>query len=94
MVSLSIAVNGNLRLSLIWRKRNATSANIDSDTSGYAENGTGQVVIGHDARHNSDKFARLAAAAFMAKGFGILWFEENVHTPMVRLGHAFAGLPR
>jgi hypothetical protein len=54
---------------------------------GFADNGTRQVVIGHDARYNSEKFARLAAAAFMAKGFGILWFERSVHTPMVSYCH-------
>ncbi|KAK1075594.1 hypothetical protein LTR74_000001 [Friedmanniomyces endolithicus] len=41
------------------------------------------VVIGYDARHNSQKFARLAAGAFLAKGFGVLWFGILVHTPMV-----------
>ena len=41
------------------------------------------VVIGHDARHNSEKFAKLTAAAFMAKGFKILWYEDLAHTPLV-----------
>lgn len=41
------------------------------------------IVVGHDARHNSEKFARLAAAAFLACGFHVLFFEELVHTPMV-----------
>ena len=41
------------------------------------------VVIGHDARHNSDRFARLSAAAFLAKGLRVLWFDQLVHTPMV-----------
>ncbi|TKA44472.1 hypothetical protein B0A54_05217 [Friedmanniomyces endolithicus] len=41
------------------------------------------VVIGYDARHNSQKFARLAAGAFLAKDFGVLWFGILVHTPMV-----------
>lgn len=41
------------------------------------------VVIGHDARHNSQRFARLAAAAFLHKGFSVLWFGQLVHTPMV-----------
>ena len=41
------------------------------------------VVIGYDARHNSEKFARLAAAAFLEKGLKILWFANLVHTPMV-----------
>lgn len=42
-----------------------------------------RIVIGHDARHNSEKFARLAAAAFVAKGVRVLWFNRLVHTPMV-----------
>ncbi|KAF2487127.1 hypothetical protein BDY17DRAFT_319690 [Neohortaea acidophila] len=42
-----------------------------------------KVVIGYDARYNSERFARLAAAAFLAKGFEVLWFGELVHTPMV-----------
>ena len=41
------------------------------------------VVIGHDARHNSERFARLSAAAFLAKGLCVLWFDQLVHTPMV-----------
>ena len=45
--------------------------------------GRPSVVIGYDARHNSEKFARLAAAAFLEKGFKILWFANLVHTPMV-----------
>ena len=41
------------------------------------------VVIGHDARHNSEKFAGLTAAACIAQGIRVLWFEGLVHTPMV-----------
>lgn len=41
------------------------------------------VVIGYDGRHNSKKFAELAAAAFIAKWFRVLWYEDPVHTPMV-----------
>lgn len=54
------------------------------------------VVIGYDARHNSKKFAELAAAAFIAKGIRVLWFEDLVHTPMVPFAvkhfHAAAGI--
>lgn len=45
--------------------------------------GAPSIVIGYDARHNSEKFARLAAAAFLKKGLKILWFGQLVHTPMV-----------
>lgn len=44
---------------------------------------TAGVVIGYDARHNSKKFGELAAAAFIAKGIRVFWFEDLAHTPMV-----------
>ncbi|RMZ73679.1 phosphoglucomutase [Pyrenophora seminiperda CCB06] len=44
------------------------------------------VVIGRDARHNSDKFAKLTAAAFVAKDIKVWWYEEPSHTPMVPFG--------
>ena len=54
------------------------------------------IVIGHDARHNSMKFAKLAAAAFTFKGIKVWWYEDLVHTPMVPFGvtnlHAAAGI--
>lgn len=54
------------------------------------------VVIGHDARHNGLKFARLAAAAFVQKGIKVYWFDRFVHTPLVpftvREMHAVAGV--
>ena len=49
------------------------------------------VVIGYDARHNSEKFARLAAATFLALGFGVLWFGQLVHTPMVPFSVKYYG---
>ena len=57
---------------------------------------TAGVVIGYDGRRNSRKFAELAAAAFIAKGIRVLWYEELVHTPMVPFAvkqyHAAAGI--
>lgn len=54
------------------------------------------VVIGYDARYKSEKFARLAAAAFLSKGIKVLWFGQLVHTPMVPFSvgqyHATAGI--
>ena len=41
------------------------------------------IVIGYDGRHNSEKFARLTAAAFLQSGFQVFWFGQLVHTPMV-----------
>ena len=40
------------------------------------------VVIGHDHRHNSARWARLAAAAFIDKGVKVFFYEDLVHTPM------------
>ena len=44
------------------------------------------VVIGFDARHNSRHFAELAAAAIMAKGIKIWWYQDLVHTPLIPFG--------
>jgi len=44
------------------------------------------IVIGYDARHNSKKFAELAAAVFIAKNIPAYWYENLVHTPMVPFG--------
>lgn len=44
------------------------------------------IVIGYDARHNSKKFAELAAAVFIAKSIPAYWYENLVHTPMVPFG--------
>ncbi|PHJ20324.1 glucosephosphate-mutase gpm2 [Cystoisospora suis] len=41
------------------------------------------VAIGYDGRHNSKRFAQLAAAVFLSKGVRVLLFQEYVHTPMV-----------
>jgi phosphoglucomutase len=35
-----------------------------------------KVVIGHDARHNSERFARLTAAAFLDRKFQVLWLGK------------------
>jgi len=44
------------------------------------------VVIGRDARHNSEKFAKLAATAFVAKGIKVWYYEVPTHTPLVPFG--------
>ncbi|KAI9760634.1 MAG: Phosphoglucomutase-3, partial [Candelina submexicana] len=41
------------------------------------------IVIGYDARHNSEKYAKLAAATFVAKRIKVWFYEECVHTPLV-----------
>ena len=44
------------------------------------------VVIGFDGRRDSRHFAEVAAAAFTAMGFKIIWYEEPAHTPLVPFG--------
>lgn len=44
---------------------------------------TAGVVIGHDARHNSNKFAQLAASVLESRGIPVWWYEDLVHTPLV-----------
>ena len=44
------------------------------------------VVIGRDARHHSEDFARLSASVFAAKDIRVWWFEDVAHTPLVPFG--------
>ncbi|RPA79194.1 phosphoglucomutase-like protein [Ascobolus immersus RN42] len=44
------------------------------------------VVIGYDHRHNSERFARLAASAFIVQGVKVHFYDQRVHTPMVPFG--------
>jgi phosphoglucomutase/phosphopentomutase len=44
------------------------------------------VIIGHDARHNSDRFARLAALAFLNKSIPVFYCEHIIPTPLVAYG--------
>ncbi|MCJ1392405.1 Phosphoglucomutase-3 [Xylographa bjoerkii] len=41
------------------------------------------IVIGRDGRSDSDLFAEMAAAVFLAKRFKVWYFRKVVHTPMV-----------
>ncbi|KAF2755792.1 hypothetical protein EJ05DRAFT_478751 [Pseudovirgaria hyperparasitica] len=54
------------------------------------------IVLGRDARHKSEQFARLTAAAFVAKGIKVWWFEKPAPTPLVPFAvgelHAAAGI--
>ena len=45
-----------------------------------------KALIGYDGRHKSKKFAELAAASFLAKGFVVELYESEVHTPLVAFG--------
>lgn len=54
------------------------------------------VIIGHDARHNSSRFARLAALAFLQKGIPVYFCEHIIPTPLVAFGvthyNCYAGI--
>jgi len=41
------------------------------------------IVIGHDHRHHSESFARLAAAIFISKDIPVIYYHKNVCTPLV-----------
>jgi phosphoglucomutase len=40
------------------------------------------VVIGHDHRYNSERWALLSAAAFISHGVKVYLHKDLVHTPM------------
>jgi len=40
------------------------------------------VVIGHDHRHHSERWAALTAAAFLSKGMKVYLLRGFVHTPL------------
>jgi phosphoglucomutase/phosphopentomutase len=44
------------------------------------------VIIGFDARHNSSRFAKRAASAFLSKGFKVYLFSSITPTPYVVRG--------
>ncbi|KAI9291643.1 hypothetical protein K502DRAFT_368271 [Neoconidiobolus thromboides FSU 785] len=44
------------------------------------------IVIGYDHRYNSERFAKLTAAAFLTKGFKVYLYSKLVHTPLVPFG--------
>ncbi|KUI32751.1 phospho-sugar mutase [Mycobacterium sp. GA-2829] len=58
--------------------------------------GGSQVVVGRDARHKSDEFARAAAEVLAARGFEVILLLAAVPTPViaftVRHMHAAAGI--
>jgi len=39
-------------------------------------------VIGHDHRHNSERWANLTAAVFLEQGFKVYLHRDLVHTPL------------
>lgn len=49
------------------------------------------VVIGHDHRHNSERFSRLAAVAFFRAGFKVHMLDGLSATPIVPFGVKYLG---
>ena len=49
------------------------------------------IVIGYDHRHNSSRFARLAAAAMIQRGIRVYFYTSLVHTPLVPFGVKLLG---
>jgi phosphomannomutase len=62
--------------------------NVLAEVPRAAERG---IVIGHDARHNSDVFARDAAGVFAAAGVKVHWFEDFASTPFTAFAVARLG---
>ena len=50
-----------------------------------------KVLIGYDGRHNSQRFARLAATAFLSQGAFVYLFSEMNPTPYVAYGTKLLG---
>ncbi|AQP49301.1 phosphomannomutase [Tessaracoccus aquimaris] len=46
----------------------------------------GKVIVGHDARHNSEAFAEDTAQVMAGAGFEVLWTNEPIPTPVVAFG--------
>lgn len=51
--------------------------------NGSADSAERGVVVGHDHRHHSLRFAQLTAAALLSKGFKVYLFEKLAATPLV-----------
>jgi phosphomannomutase len=49
------------------------------------------IVIGHDHRHNSQRFALLTASVFLSRGIRVYLYSGLVHTPMVPFGVTHLG---
>ncbi|MBW0485447.1 hypothetical protein O181_025162, partial [Austropuccinia psidii MF-1] len=49
------------------------------------------IIIGHDHRHNSERFASVAAVAFLRQGFTCYLLKGPVATPLVPFGTKYLG---
>ena len=67
-----------------------------SDAAALADARERGIVLGYDGRHNSRRYAEVAAATFLAAGFRVHLFSRMVATPFVPYGllrlRAVAGL--
>jgi phosphomannomutase len=59
-----------------------------AEVPGAAERG---IVVGYDARRNSDVFARDAAGVFAAAGVKVFWFDDVAPTPLTAFAVAHLG---
>lgn len=89
----SLATHDDTKSATASQNATKTVEDTESDTSSKTH-GLG-IVIGRDARHNSARFARLAASVFDNAGFRVFFLDE-CHTPMVpfcvKTFHASAGV--
>lgn len=80
-------------LVIIQTSQGIASYLLKYDAKGARERG---VIIGYDARHNSSRFARLAALAFLQKGIVVYFCEHIVPTPLIAFGvkhyNCYAGI--
>ena len=56
------------------------------DKEKYQEAKNQGVIIGYDARHNSDRFAKIALSIFLSNGYKIYWFNRFAATPFIPYG--------
>ncbi|EEB97480.1 hypothetical protein MPER_03193, partial [Moniliophthora perniciosa FA553] len=50
------------------------------------------IVVGHDHRHHSERWAQLTAATFLAEGVKVYLHRGLVHTPFVKRLNAACGV--
>lgn len=66
-----------------WARMNDATVHLASLGIASYLGSKGTILIGHDARRNSRRFAAIAASAFSAGGFTVELLEEPVPTPII-----------
>lgn len=66
-----------------WARMNDVTVHLASLGIASYLSSKGTIIIGHDARRNSRRFAAIAASAFSSSGFKVELFEEPVPTPII-----------